>query len=102
MGARGAGGGDQLVGRSAGSGEADVGGDGVAEQEALLENHADVAAEFLHIERADVVAVDEHATGRGIVEAWDETQQGGFARAGFADDRHAFTRRDREVDALEH
>ena len=61
-----------------------------------------MAPEFLHVERTDIVTVDQHAARRGVVEARDQAEQSGLARAGFADDGHAFTGRDREVDAPQH
>src|SRR5690606_14224629 len=73
-----------------GAAEGDVGGDGVAEEETLLKNHAHVAAQGLYVELAQVVAIESDATGGGIVETRNEAEQRAFAGAGFADDGDAF------------
>jgi len=90
-----------LVARGLGVAEGDVGGDGVGEEEAFLEDDADVAAEVVEVEAAGVDAVDEHGAGGGIVEARDETHQDALAGAGGAEDGDALAGLDVERDVVE-
>ena len=94
------GGGDLFVG-GVGAGDLDVLLDGAAEEHAVLEDDADLAAEPGWLYLRDVDAVDEDAAALGEVEALDELGEGGFAGAGAADDADLGARRDAEAEAFE-
>jgi hypothetical protein len=80
----------------------DVLGDAVAKQEALLENEADVAAQVVERQLAQVDAVQPDVTPSRVVEARDEAEQRALARAGRAEHRHARSRLQLEAHVAEH
>ncbi len=53
------------------------------------------------VDVAHVLAVDAHGAGRDVVKARQQVEDGGFARARRADQRHRFAGRDREADVLQ-
>src|SRR5258707_1451601 len=69
-----------------GSSEADVGFDGAGEEEGVLKNDAEKAAQVLEIDFADVNAVEQDLAALNVVEAKEERDERGFAGAGVADD----------------
>ena len=70
-----------------------------------LEDKADRAAAHIGalvaVELADVLAVDEHLPAGGLVQAADQLQQGGLARAGRPDQGGKFAAFDGQVDAAQ-
>ena len=70
---------------------ADVRGDGVGEQERLLEHHADRAAQVLHRQVTDVQPADPHDAALRVVEAGQQQRHGRFPGPGCADQRHRRT-----------
>ena len=87
VGADGAGGGAHLVVRRVRAPEGDVVADRAAEQEALLGDDPELAAQRRLRDRAQVVAVDEHGAVGRVVEARDELGDRRLACAGRADER---------------
>ncbi len=79
----------------------DVGAEGVGEQEAVLEHHADLVAQRGEAHVADVGAVDADRSRRHVVEAGEEQGEGGLPRARGAHQRHPLARRDLEREVLE-
>ena len=73
------------------------------EQVEVLEHHADVAAHEvdLAVRVGDVLALDEDAAGRGLLEAVDAAQEGGLAGPGRSDHADHLTRFDPEIDSPE-
>ncbi len=80
----------------------DVIGDGVLEEDRLLDDHADLAAEAPELDVADVVAVDPDRPGIDVPEAREQVHQGGLAAAVGADQRDGFAVPDAEAHAVEH
>ena len=80
--------------------EGDVFADGVAEEECLLGNEADMAAQGVERELADGVAVDKNGPGRGVVNARDQADERGLSRAGGAHDGEAGAGGNAQVDVL--
>ena len=79
---------DLLLGR-VGTAVGDVGGDRVAEQEALFEDDADPGPQRGHRRLADVDAVDLHGAALHVVEARQQQRDRRLARSGAADQRDA-------------
>ena len=69
---------------------------------ALLRHVADLVAQRLQLVVAHVDAVDEHLALRGVVETRHEVDEGRFAGAGRADERHRLTLLGFEIDAFQH
>ena len=85
-----------------GSGEGQVVADGAGEEERLLGDDAELAAQRVQRHALDVVAVDAHVPGGGVVEAGDQLGQGGLAGPGGPDEGHRLPRRDAQVDVAQH
>ena len=81
--------------------EGDVFADGVAEEECLLRDEADVPAQRVEREFADGVAVDEDGAGLGVVDPRDQIDERRFAGAGGADDGQAGAGGNAQVDVFE-
>ena len=84
-----------------GRAEADVVGDGAGEEEGVLQDDTEAAAERGEVLVADVDAVDEDLAGLDVVEAHHQRGDGGLAGAGVADDGGGFAGGDGEGDAAE-
>ena len=82
--------------------EADVLGDGGAEEERVLVDDADVPAQVGQLQVADVLAVDEHGAAAGVVEPRHEVGERRLAAAGVADEGDGVTGRDLEAHASQH
>ena len=70
----------------------------------MLEDHPDLAAEAAQaggVEGGDVLAGDQDAAGRGLLEAVDQAQQGALAGAGMADQAEHLTLLDAQVGGLQ-
>ena len=76
----------------------DVLGDGRAEQERVVVDDADRAAQRRQVDRAHVGAVDQHGALAHVVEPREQLDQRGLAGAGRADERHRRAGLDDEVD----
>ena len=76
-------------------------GDGAGEEEGVLQDDAEAAAEGGEVLVADVDAVDEDLAGLDVVEAHHEGGDGGFAGAGVAYDGGGFVGVDGEGDVAE-
>ncbi len=72
------------------------------EEERILRDDADLAAERGERHVADVDAVERHASARDVVEARHERGERRLARAGVADQRDRRAGRDVEIEVLEH
>ena len=81
--------------------EGNVFANGCAEQKGLLGDEADVAAQGFERILADGASVDQHRSGRGVEDARDEDDQGGFAGAGGADDGQAAARGNLQIDIVQ-
>ena len=71
----------------------------VGEQAVLLEHHADVALARRHV--GDILAVEDDGALGDLLQARKAAQQGGFAAAGGAKQRHKVTLLDTEIDVIE-
>ena len=81
--------------------ERDVALDGqVGEQRIALEHRVDRSALGWHA--GDVLAVEQHPAGIGVLEAPDHAQRGGLAAAARAEQREELAGADRDVDVLQH
>ena len=78
--------------------EGDVLGDRAAEQEALLGDDPEPAAQRVRVELADVDAVDQDPPALRVVEAGDQLRQRRLAGAGLADQRDRLAGQDPQVD----
>jgi hypothetical protein len=65
--------------------ERDVGRDGVREQKTFLIDNADLPAERVQVQLAQILSVRENAAGARIVKTRNQTEQRTFARAGHAE-----------------
>ena len=77
----------------------------VGEQRTELVQHAHAAAhrvEAVAVERADILAVEQHLALDGLVLAADQAQQGGLATARGPDQHRDLAARHMQVDVLEH
>jgi hypothetical protein len=92
---------DDLVHRRVELAVANVVGDRAREQQRLLEDHADLVAQRLELEVADVVPVDRDPAALGVVEADEHADEGRLAGARRADDRHALAGPDGERDVVQ-
>ncbi len=81
--------------------EADVVGDGAGEEEWVLQDDAEAAAEGGEVLVADVDAIDEDLAVLDVVEAHHQRGDGGLAGAGVADDGGGLAGGDGEGDAAE-
>src|SRR5262249_3109865 len=72
-----------------------------AEEQRLLQDDPHLAAQAGQRDLAQVVAVDAHAAGGDVVEAWEQIDQGALARAGCAENRDSPARRDLEAEAAQ-
>ena len=79
----------------------DVAADGVGEQEGILRHDAHLRAQGGQRPVACVDAVDEHMAHGWVVEAGDEADERGLARAGFAEDAELGAGGHGEVEVLE-
>src|SRR6266852_8197215 len=85
----------------AGGAEADVGFDGAGEEKGILEDDAELAAQVLEIDFADVDAVEQDLAALNVVEAEKERDERGLAGAGVADDGESLAGLDAERDVAE-
>ena len=85
-----------------GSRERDVVAHRGREQERVLRDRRDRAPQRTWLELAHVDAVDDHPPGLHVVQPRDQRGQRRLARAGRADQRERATRRQVEIDAVEH
>src|SRR5262249_15595486 len=85
----------------AGAHEAEVLEDARAEEVVLLEHDPHLAVERGARDRRGVAAVEEDAALLRLVEAREEGEDRGLARAGLADERDAFARLDAEGDVVD-
>ena len=73
-------------------------GDGGAEQERLLRDEADLAAQFRRIQLAHVDAVQEHRAAGRIEQPRNQADQRALARSGVTHDGHRRAGRNAQVD----
>ena len=85
----------------AGPAEGDVVGDRACEEEALLRNDPELAAERLLGDAAQVGAVDRDPPVARVVEAREQLGDRGLSRAGVPDERDRRARRDVEVEVVQ-
>ncbi len=82
-------------------GVGDIVADGAVEQPGLLRNHAELGAQALAGQGADVVPVDADAAAVHVVEAHQQVDEGGFPRPRSAHDGDAAAGGDVEVEVLD-
>ena len=87
--------------RGAGAAERDIGAHGVVEQRRFLRHQRDRGAQAGERHVAHVLPIDAHGAAADVVESRQQIEDGGFARARRADQRHGFARRDGEAHARE-
>ena len=80
----------------------DVLGDGGGEQEGIVADDRDRVAQRAQVDLADVGAVDEHGARARVVQARDERDEAGLARAGGPDERDRAPGGHVEVDVAQH
>lgn len=80
----------------------DVAADGAGEEEDVLQHLAEVAAQRGNFNFPDVDAVDQDLALLELIVAADEGEDGAFAGAGGADERHSLPRVHMEGNALQH
>ena len=81
---------------------ADVLGDRSAEEDRLLRHGADLPAQEVHFQLAQIVAVEQQAAAVGIVEAADQRGQRRLSRARWTHHRHHFAGRETQRHVVEH
>ncbi len=81
--------------------QADVAADRAGEQKWILQNHAEAAAEIGEVHVFDIDAVDPHCAFLHIIEAQEQGDDRGLARAGVADDGDGLPGFDGEGDIAE-
>ena len=74
---------------------------GAAEQDGLLKHHADLRAQRIESERANIVPVDHYLARAGIVQARQKLRDGALACASMTHQREHFAGRDIETHILE-
>ena len=89
----------ELVVRGVGVAVAEVRRDGAAEEVGTLGHQPEALPQDVEVGVAHVHAVDEHLAARRVVQARDEVDERGLARAGAPDDRGARAALGRERDA---
>ena len=94
-------GGDDLVVRGIAPAVGDVLGDRAVEQEHLLADQPDGAAQVLEVKLFHVDPVEAHLATGGVDETQQQLDQGRLARPGRAHDRGRLAGREHEVDAAE-
>ncbi len=92
---------DLLVAR-VGAGVADVLRDARAEEHRLLGHDADLPAQPLRVEIAEIATVEQEAAPRRVVEASDQRRDGRLPRAARAHERDDLARWQLERDVVEH
>src|SRR5882762_2394700 len=80
----------------AGCAEADIRFDGAGEKKGILKDDAELAAQILELDEANVFAIKEDLTALDVVEAQQQGDQGGLAGAGVADDGESLAGLDAE------
>ena len=73
-----------------------------AEQDRLLQHHADLPAQRLRIPLAHIHAIHQHRASIDIIETRDQVHQRALASAGRSQQRNLLTRLHAEADALQH
>ncbi|EFF45487.1 hypothetical protein XAUB_04150 [Xanthomonas citri pv. aurantifolii str. ICPB 11122] len=85
--------------------EGDIAGHGARGQQVeVLENHADAAtqgAQALAVQRGNVLLADQQAAAAGLFQPVDQPDQGGFPRAGMADDAEYFAGADPQIERMQ-
>ena len=85
--------------RHAGVGQGDVVAHAAVEQHVFLQHHAHLPAQPGRVGQCEVVAVHQHAAALWYIQALHQLGEGGFARAGAADDAEHFSGTDVQVKA---
>jgi hypothetical protein len=76
--------------------QANISGDGAAEEKRILQDDSKTAAEIAEVHFFDVDAVDAHRAFLDVVETQQQRDQSCFAGAGVSDDGYGFPRLDGE------
>src|SRR5260370_29670141 len=82
----------------AGGAESNVRFNGAGKKKGILEHDAELAAEILQVDQANVFAVEEDLAALNIVEAEQEGDERGFPGAGMTDDGESLAGDDAERD----
>ena len=80
----------------------DVGFERAGEKKWILQHDAKLAAQVVHVQLANVDAVEQNLPALDFVEAQQELDRGGLARAGMADDCDRLPRLDAEGNVAQH
>src|SRR5205823_6673064 len=78
--------------------EADVGFDGSGEEKRILQHDAELAAQILQLDEANVFSVEKNLAALNVVEPEQQGNERGLASTGVADDGEGLTRFDAERD----
>ncbi len=81
---------------------ADIAGHRARKEKWCLRHHADLPAETLQIERADVLAVEKNLAALELIEAGDQLAEGRLSGAGVPNQRDHLTRLDMQREVLQH
>ncbi len=95
-------GGLDLLKRRVGAAKGDVVADRATEQIGLLQHDADLRAQAVDRQVAEVVAVDQDRALAGVVEARDQVDDRALAAAGGAQQRDSLARLGRKADVVQH
>src|SRR5262249_27623149 len=82
--------------------EADVAFDGAGEEERVLQNHAKAPAEVVELQLADIDPVNANCAFLDVIKAHEQGDDGGFSRAGMADNGNGLAGFDGEGDITKH
>ena len=93
---------DHLVHRRAWTAIADIIQNRTGEEEHVLLDDADAAAQIGQLDAADILPVQRDRAGRNLVEARDKLAERRFAAAALADPRQHFAGLDMQIDVGEH
>src|SRR6266550_1142486 len=81
--------------------EGDVLADGKAEQECLLRDEADIAAQSFERKFSNWTSIDQDGARFGVINTSDQADQRGLSGTGWANDRQAGAGRNPQVDVVE-
>src|SRR4029077_14162185 len=81
---------------------ADVVADGSMKKRRVLSHHSDLGAQTILRGERDVLAVDQHASLRYVIEAQQQIDDGTFPGAGTADQTDLLARTNMQIEIVDH
>src|SRR5581483_12317327 len=96
------GGGDNVFLAGIGDTISDVVAQGGIEQEDILQDQADIAAQRVLRDLVHIYAIDGNTTSTGVIEAGEQVQDGAFPTAGRAQEGHDLARLSVGGDVVQH